>query len=82
VNETPELGKIGVWIGGPPTSELARALDDLGFGAIWIGGSPGGDLKGVERTPGGEQPTDGGHGNCEHLEGRSSDHCRVLPPPG
>jgi probable F420-dependent oxidoreductase len=50
VSETPELGKIGVWIGGPPSSELARRLDDLGFGAIWIGGSPGGDLDGVERT--------------------------------
>src|SRR5438128_1505696 len=50
VNDTPELGKIGVWTGGPPSRELARALDDLGFGAIWIGGSPGGDLAGVERT--------------------------------
>ncbi len=50
MSETPELGKIGVWIGGPPSRELARGLDDLGFGAIWIGGSPGGDLDGVERT--------------------------------
>ena len=50
VSETPHLGKIGVWIGGAPSSELARGLDDLGFGAIWIGGSPGGELDGVERT--------------------------------
>jgi probable F420-dependent oxidoreductase len=50
VSETPELGKIGVWMRGQPSPELARGLDDLGFGAIWIGGSPGGELEGVERT--------------------------------
>ncbi len=50
MSERPELGRIGVWIGGPPRPELARGLDQLGYGAIWIGGSPGGDLGGVERT--------------------------------
>jgi probable F420-dependent oxidoreductase len=50
VSATPELGKIGVWIRPQPSPELARGLDDLGFGAIWIGGSPGGELEGVERT--------------------------------
>jgi probable F420-dependent oxidoreductase len=50
MSERPELGRIGVWIGGPPSPELAGGLDELGYGAIWIGGSPGGDLKGVERT--------------------------------
>jgi probable F420-dependent oxidoreductase len=50
VSERPELGRIGVWISGPPAPELARGLDELGYGAIWIGGSPGGDLAGVERT--------------------------------
>ena len=50
MSETPELGKIGVWLRGQPSPELARGLDDLGFGAIWIGGSPGGQLEGVERT--------------------------------
>jgi probable F420-dependent oxidoreductase len=50
VSKTPELGKVGVWIRGQPSRELARGLDDLGFGAIWIGGSPGGQLEGVERT--------------------------------
>jgi probable F420-dependent oxidoreductase len=48
--ERPELGKVGVWIGGPPSTELARGLDELGYGAIWIGGSQGGELEGVERT--------------------------------
>jgi probable F420-dependent oxidoreductase len=48
--ERPELGKIGVWIGGAPSTELARGLDELGYGAIWIGGSQGGELEGVERT--------------------------------
>jgi probable F420-dependent oxidoreductase len=46
----PDLGRIGVWIGGPPSPELARGLDELGYGAIWIGGSQGGELEGVERT--------------------------------
>jgi probable F420-dependent oxidoreductase len=50
VSDRPELGSIGVWIGGPPNPELARGLDELGYGAIWIGGSPGGDLAGVELT--------------------------------
>jgi probable F420-dependent oxidoreductase len=50
VSETPELGKIGVWTRGQPSPELARDLEELGFGAIWIGGSPGGELEGVERT--------------------------------
>lgn len=50
MTQHPELGKIGVWIGGPPATELARGLDELGFGTIWLGGSPGGDLEGVERT--------------------------------
>jgi probable F420-dependent oxidoreductase len=48
--ERPELGKVGIWIGGAPSAELARGLDELGYGAIWIGGSPGGELDGVERT--------------------------------
>lgn len=48
--ERPELGKVGVWVGGVPSTELARGLDELGYGAIWIGSSPGGELEGVERT--------------------------------
>ncbi len=48
--ERPELGKVGVWLGGAPSPELARGLDELGYGAIWIGGSPGGELEDVERT--------------------------------
>jgi probable F420-dependent oxidoreductase len=48
MNERPELGRVGVWIGGQPSPELARGLDELGYGAVWIGGSPGGDLAGVE----------------------------------
>ncbi len=50
MSERPELGRIGVWTGGPASPELARGLEELGYGAIWIGGSPGGDLEGVERT--------------------------------
>jgi probable F420-dependent oxidoreductase len=50
MTERPELGKVGVWMGGAPSTELARGLDELGYGAIWIGGSPGGELDAVERT--------------------------------
>src|SRR3954469_18776733 len=46
----PALGRVGVWLGAPPATDLARGLEELGFGAIWIGGSPGGDLEAVERT--------------------------------
>jgi probable F420-dependent oxidoreductase len=50
MSEHPELGRIGVWMNRPPTTELAQALERLGFGAIWIGGSPGGELEGIDRT--------------------------------
>jgi probable F420-dependent oxidoreductase len=50
VSEHPDLGRIGVWVSGPPSPALARGLDELGYGAIWIGGSQGGELEGVERT--------------------------------
>ncbi|TDC49756.1 LLM class F420-dependent oxidoreductase [Actinomadura sp. KC345] len=45
-----ELGRLGIW---RPWSELdpelAKDVEDLGYGAIWIGGSPRGDLKIAER---------------------------------
>ncbi len=45
-----ELGRLGIW---RPWSaldpELARDLEDLGYGAIWIGGSPRGARKIAER---------------------------------
>jgi probable F420-dependent oxidoreductase len=46
---TVQLGRYGVWRSasglGP---ELARDIEDLGYGAIWIGGSPGADLAPAE----------------------------------
>jgi probable F420-dependent oxidoreductase len=48
MSERPDLGRVGVWIGGSPSPDLARGLEQLGYGAVWIGGSPGGDLEGVE----------------------------------
>ncbi len=50
MSEHPELGRVGVWIAAPPGAELARGLEQLGYGAIWIGGSQGGRLAGVETT--------------------------------
>ncbi|MFA1551402.1 LLM class F420-dependent oxidoreductase [Actinomadura chokoriensis] len=48
-----ELGRLGIW---RPWSmldaELAKDVEDLGYGAIWIGGSPRGDLKIAERLLG------------------------------
>lgn len=41
-----ELGRIGIWQRTPDTSpEVAKEVEELGFGALWVGGSPGGDLK-------------------------------------
>jgi probable F420-dependent oxidoreductase len=45
-----ELGQFGVWApGATSTPELARHLEQIGFGALWIGGSPGGELDVVEQ---------------------------------
>jgi probable F420-dependent oxidoreductase len=48
-----ELGQVGVW--APESTlnpELARALENLGYGAIWIGGSPAGELAIVDELLG------------------------------
>lgn len=50
MSEPLNLGRIGVWTPGTPSPELARGLDELGYGAIWVGGSPGGELDGVHST--------------------------------
>ncbi|MGQ0845415.1 MAG: LLM class F420-dependent oxidoreductase [Sporichthyaceae bacterium] len=42
---TIELGTYGIWRFYRDLSpELAKRIEDLGYGAIWIGGSPPGDL--------------------------------------
>jgi probable F420-dependent oxidoreductase len=45
-----DVGRLGIW---RPWSlldpELAKDVEDLGYGAIWIGGSPRGDLGIAER---------------------------------
>lgn len=44
-----ELGRIGIWQHESVlTPELAREVEELGYGAIWIGGSPDGDLAKAE----------------------------------
>jgi probable F420-dependent oxidoreductase len=43
------LGRYGVWRGGREMSpDLAKAIEQLGYGALWIGGSPNGELKQIE----------------------------------
>lgn len=47
---TVELGRYGVWRrAGEISPELARQVEELGYGAVWIGGSPPGDLDLAEQ---------------------------------
>ena len=40
-----ELGTYGIWKrAADTTTELARMVEDLGYGSLWVGGSPSGDL--------------------------------------
>jgi probable F420-dependent oxidoreductase len=48
VSLKPDLGRFGVWTGGPVTPEQAVEIEKLGYGAVWIGGSPSADLSFVE----------------------------------
>lgn len=44
----PDLGRFGVWTGGPVTPEQAVEIERLGYGAVWVGGSPAAELSFVE----------------------------------
>lgn len=45
-----DIGKLGIWRGAQDlTPDLARTVEDLGYGAIWIGGSPHAPLDIVDR---------------------------------
>lgn len=48
VSLKPDLGRYGVWTGGPVTPEQAVEIEKLGYGAVWVGGSPPADLSFVE----------------------------------
>jgi probable F420-dependent oxidoreductase len=48
VSLKPNLGRYGVWTGGPVTPEQAVQIEKLGYGAVWVGGSPSADLSFVE----------------------------------
>jgi len=40
-----ELGTYGIWKrAADTTTDLARTVEDLGYGSLWVGGSPSGDL--------------------------------------
>ena len=46
---TVALGTHGVWRHAAGlTPDLARGIEELGFGALWVGGSPPGDLALIE----------------------------------
>ena len=45
----PDLGRFGVWTGGPVPPEQASAIEGLGYGALWVGGSPAARSRTVER---------------------------------
>ncbi|MFN8102591.1 MAG: LLM class F420-dependent oxidoreductase [Mycobacterium sp.] len=44
----PDLGRFGVWTGGPVTPEQAAQIEGLGYGAVWVGGSPAAGLEFAE----------------------------------
>ena len=48
VSLKPDLGRFGVWTGGPVTPEEALEIEKLGYGAVWVGASPAADLSFVE----------------------------------
>lgn len=49
-HDEDQRGRLGIW---RPWSlldaDLAKDVEDLGYGAIWIGGSPDGDLEIADR---------------------------------
>jgi probable F420-dependent oxidoreductase len=45
--QKPDLGRFGLF-GGPVTSDQAKAIEELGYGAVWVGGSPSGALDWVQ----------------------------------
>ncbi|WP_067468182.1 LLM class F420-dependent oxidoreductase [Actinomadura macra] len=45
-----DVGRFGIWRRWQDmTPELAKGVEDLGYGTIWIGSSPGGDLEIADR---------------------------------
>lgn len=44
----PDLGRFGVWTGGPVTPEQAADIEKFGYGTVWVGASPPADLAFVE----------------------------------
>ncbi len=48
VSLKPDLGRFGVWTGGPIPRELAAEIEKLGYRALWVGGSPAAELDFVE----------------------------------
>jgi probable F420-dependent oxidoreductase len=44
----PDLGRYGVWTGGPVTPDQAVEIEKLGYGTVWVGASPRADLAFVE----------------------------------
>jgi probable F420-dependent oxidoreductase len=43
-----DLGRYGVWTGGPVSPEQAVEIERLGYGAVWVGASPAAELSFVE----------------------------------
>ncbi len=48
VSLKPDVGRFGVWTGGPVKPEQAVAIEKLGYGAVWVGMSPAAELSFVE----------------------------------
>src|SRR6476659_259995 len=48
VSLKPDLGRFGVWTGGPVSPDDALEIEKLGYGALWVGASPAAELSFVE----------------------------------
>lgn len=44
----PDVGRYGVWTGGPVSPDQAKEIERLGYGAVWVGASPAAELSFVE----------------------------------
>jgi probable F420-dependent oxidoreductase len=44
----PDVGRYGVWTGGPARPEQAEEIEKLGYGALWVGFSPPAELPFAE----------------------------------
>ena len=80
VSLKPDLGRFGVWTGGPVTPEQAVEIEKLGYGAMWVGGSPAGRSDVRRADPRAHRDPAGRHRHRQRL-GRAGPRGRGGLPP-